>query len=240
MTDKNKITNLLPESLDESAKAEISNLFEERVNAALGEKLSEAMEASRRELETTYLEKFEAEKEELVENLSKFLENFTTEYIKENEVALRSNVKVSVQESFMEGLNKLFTEHYIEIPEDKIDVYAEAVEELETVTGKLNESVKSNLELNEEVKNLKKKNAIISESKNMTDTQAEKLSQLLENVTYNEDTFADTMKSIKTNLLEKKLDDKLEQSLFEEKEIKDDKITKPDYSSFNAFIKAAK
>ena len=42
--------------------------------------------------------------------------------MKENELALESSLKSEITEEFMSGLKDLFTEHYIEVPEEKVDI----------------------------------------------------------------------------------------------------------------------
>ena len=52
-------------------------------------------------------------------------------------------------ESFMEGMKKLFEEHYVTLPEDKYDVLENMVDKLDEMETKLNEQIERNVALNQ-------------------------------------------------------------------------------------------
>ena len=51
-------------------------------------------------------------------------------------------------DSFLEGMKKLFEEHYVTIPEDKYDVLESMVDKLDEMESKLNEQIDKNVALN--------------------------------------------------------------------------------------------
>ena len=51
-------------------------------------------------------------------------------------------------ESFLTGMKSLFEEHYVQIPEEKYDVFESMVEKLDDMETKLNEQIEKNITLN--------------------------------------------------------------------------------------------
>ena len=70
----------------------------------------------------------EAEKE-LVRSVTAkqddYLDYVVNEWVKENELAIEKGIRSEIVENFMVGLRNLFTENYIDIPEDKVDIVDE-------------------------------------------------------------------------------------------------------------------
>ncbi len=67
---------------------------------------------------------------------------------KENELAIERGIKAEVTEEFIGGLKQLFEDHYIDIPEDKVDVVDSLADRVEDRwKGKLNESIEKNIYL---------------------------------------------------------------------------------------------
>jgi len=75
-------------------------------------------------LETDYNKKFEQEsakaKSELTEKVDSYLAYVVEEWMKDNELAIDRGIRSELVEDFMSGLRTLFTEHYIDIPEEKV------------------------------------------------------------------------------------------------------------------------
>ena len=80
----------------------------------------------------------------------------------------------------MNGLKNLFNEHYINIPEDKVDLVAELAAKVEDLEDKLNETIKEKIEVQEEVISLQKKEVFTTVSEGLAMTQVDKLRQLTE------------------------------------------------------------
>ena len=54
-------------------------------------------------------------------------------------------------ENFIEGMKTLFTEHYVEVPEDKYNVMDELANRLDEMEQKLDSEVSKNMEVTEEI-----------------------------------------------------------------------------------------
>ena len=136
-------------SKEDEAKVDLNAAIEEDVNALLsGEELSEEFkekakvifEASinakitdiENQLNEAYAKKLEEEtaevKVELTERLDSYLEYVAQEWMEENTLAVERGIKSEMTESFLDGMKKLFEEHYVSLPEDKYDVLENMVD----------------------------------------------------------------------------------------------------------------
>ena len=101
-------------------------------------------------------------------------------------------------ENFIEGLKTLFVEHYVDVPEDKYDVIDELANRLEEMEAKLDGEVSNNMAITEELDGLKRQNVVSEASKDLTDTQKEKLSSLAEGVDFKDtEDFAEKVSELK-------------------------------------------
>jgi regulator of replication initiation timing len=100
----------------------------------------------------------------------------------------------------MSGLKALFKEHYIEVPEEKYDVISELQDKVTELEEGLNGQLENNVSLNTEVTDLRKKLIIKEMSKDLADTEANKLAKLLEGVEFdNADFYKEKVSVIKEN-----------------------------------------
>ena len=125
------------ESLSEEFKNNAKAIFE----AAIFAKVDEAVTV----LEEEYATKLEAEvtsiNENLVTKVDEYLEYVVTEWMEENKLAVEKGIKAELAEDFMIGLKNLFTEHYVDIPEDKVNVVEEFLREIPGVVPSIGGSV---------------------------------------------------------------------------------------------------
>jgi hypothetical protein len=120
------------------------------------------------------------------------------EWMKENELAIHSGLKAEIVEDFIHGLRDLFVEHYIDIPEDKVDVVEELTSKIEELESDLNEQINVSVELSKELNEQKKIEAIYTACEGLSQTQVEKLKSLAENVDYTtEEEFDSKLSTLK-------------------------------------------
>jgi hypothetical protein len=125
----------------------------------------------------------ESEKK-LTERLNTYLSVVVEHWMEDNRVAVRQNLRTELSENFLNGLQSLFKEHYIDVPSSKVDVVETLTKEVETLKGKLNESASSNLKLRRLAEAANKKRIVAEFARNMSETQAVKLAKLAENTEY--------------------------------------------------------
>ena len=164
------------DNLSEEFALKASTLFEAAVSARLAVEKVAIEEA----YEARLTEEVSDIKNTLEEQIDQYLNYAVTEWVKQNQVAIESSLRNDVMESFIGGLKNLFNEHYIEIPEDKVDLVAELAAKVEDLEDKLNETIKEKMEVQEEVDSLQKRETFKAVSEGLALTQVEKLRQLTE------------------------------------------------------------
>ena len=182
------------DDLSEEFKTKAATVFESAVNSKVKE-IAETMDAD-------YNNKLEQEsakaKEELTEKVDSYLSYVVEEWMKENEIALERGIKGEIAEDFITGLKKLFSEHYIDVPDEKYDVLEAQATKIEDLEKKLNEQIEKNVELNKDNAD-KTKNEVMAEVANdLADTQKEKFAKLAEEIEYsNAEDFKKKCETIK-------------------------------------------
>ena len=171
------------EELSEEFKDKASTLFEAAVNARA------VVEIAR--LEEEYESRLEEEVTSIVKqvegNLDNYLDYVVENWMKENEVAIESSLRNEIMEEFIGGLKNLFSEHYIEMPEDKINVVEELAAKVEKLEAALDEAINENAELVTIVAESARQEAVTEVAEGLTMTQSEKFLSLAEGVDFDGD-----------------------------------------------------
>ena len=115
------------EDLSEEFKTKARTVFE--VVSAKVKDVKEELESQRDEI----VEASNEIKEELVNKVDSFLGYVAEEWVKDNELAIERGLKSELTENFIQGLKGLFEDHYVEVPDDKLDVVDELASKIEEV-----------------------------------------------------------------------------------------------------------
>jgi len=187
-------------TLSEEFKEKTTVIFE----AAIKSKLAEEIDR----LEEKYNEELEAEitstKEDLVEKVDSYLNYVVESWMEENKVAVQTGLRTEIAETFMNNLKDLFTESYIEVPESKVDLVDELAETVEELEEKLNTTTGQAIAMAEELEGLKRDAIIREASRDLAETQVEKLKSLVEDVDFeDEETFAKKVATVKESYFTK-------------------------------------
>ena len=182
------------ENLSEEFVAKAGTIFEAAVIARAEEVIAEAEEALSEQFELAV----EEVKEDLAQKVDDYLGYMAEEWMKENELAVERGLRAEIVEDFISGLRDLFTEHYIDIPTEKVDVVEELAARVEELEASLNEEIERNVEMNKELNEQKKNEAIYTACEGLSQTQVEKLKSLAEGVDYSSDyEFANKLEVLK-------------------------------------------
>jgi len=168
------------ENLTEEFKTKAANIFEAVVTSRVSSEVAEIEEAL---VEQANVE-FEAELATMTENIDKYLAYVTEQWMEQNELAIERGLKTEVTESFIKGLQQLFTENYIEVPDEKYDLIGEMEDKIADLGTKLDEQLQLNIDLNEESVVLKKERIAAVVAEGLATTDAERFSTLIEDVAY--------------------------------------------------------
>ena len=180
------------EDLSEEFKSKAKVVFEAAISAKISE-IKEELESQKRD---EVVEASNEIKEELVNKVDSFLGYVAEEWVKDNELAIERGLKSELTENFIQGLKSLFEDHYVEVPDDKLDVVDELASKIEEVEAKLNEEVSKNIDLTQERDTLVRDKVVNEVSKDLTESEIEKLTGLIEDLNQDED-FENNVKTIK-------------------------------------------
>ena len=168
------------EALAEGFKDKAAVIFE----AALKSKVTAEVER----LEESYAEKLAEETEavrgEIVEKVDGYLNYVVEQWMETNEVAITNGLRTEIAENFIDSLQSLFVENYIEVPESKVDMVDELAGKVEELEEQLNKTVGDNIDLAEKVADYRREEILREATVGMAETEVEKLRTLAEGVEY--------------------------------------------------------
>jgi hypothetical protein len=192
------------QELSEEFSAKVREIFEAAVLSVAQKHVNAYVD----NLEEQYNEKFEvalqvceeeveAHKEELNERTDSYFDYVVEQWMEENKPVLESNIRYELTESFMKGLQNLFMEHYIDIPEDKVDVVEEMSEELDRVAAEREALIQENLELRTQTQKMLKESVIQAYASDMSEVEKEKFVSLAEHLDFDgEESFAGKLEEL--------------------------------------------
>jgi len=187
------------EELSEEFKTKASTIFEAAVHQKVMEISTEKIEDLEKEYQNDLQEEIVTFRDELTEKVDGYLNYVVEEWMKENELALDSSLKSELTEEFMGGLKTLFTEHYIEVPDEKVDIVESLYDKVEELEEKLNSQIDDNVKVTSELNEYRKNKILEEVCDDLADTQSEKMKTLVEGVSYENDAddFENKVKTIK-------------------------------------------
>ena len=207
------------ENLSEEFVTKASTIFEAAVIARAEEVIAEAEQELMEQFEVAV----EQVKEDMAAKVDDYLNYMVEEWIKDNQIAIESGLRAEIAEDFMAGLRDLFVEHYIDVPQEKVDIAEELAAKVEELEAALNEQINKGIELTKDLNEQKKIEAIYTACEGLTQTQVEKLKALAEGVDFTtEEEFVTKLDTLKESYF--KADVKVaDASAFEEVLVEDEK-----------------
>ena len=183
--------------LSEEFMSEAATLFE----AQLAARTSQIEEELQGKYETLLEEHTLAVTEEMVERIDEYLNYVVEEWMQENRLAVANGLRTEITEGFIEKLRSVFAESYIEIPEEKLDLFESTVEDFESLKSELDEQVSKNMEINEECEQLRCELLFREMAEGLTDTETQKLRELAESVEFESvEQFAEKLSVLRENI----------------------------------------
>jgi len=183
--------------LSEEFKSEAATLFEAQINTRI-EEIEGEVQAK---YETLLEEHTLAVTEEMVGRIDEYLNYVVEEWMQENRLAVSNGLRTEITEGFIEKLRSVFAESYIEIPEEKLDLFESTVEDFENLKGELDGQVEKNMEINEENEQLRCELLFREVSEGLTDTETQKLRNLAESVEFESvEQFAEKLSVLRENI----------------------------------------
>ena len=185
-------------TLSDEFKAKAETIFE----AAIKSKLSTEIDRLEEKYQEELAEEVSTTKADMVEKVDSYLNYVVEQWMEDNKVAVQAGLRTEIAEKFMNSLKDLFTESYIDVPESKVDLVDELAGEVEELESKLNESTGTIIEMSGELEEYKRNEVIREASKDMAQTEVEKLKSLVQDIDYS-DSFADKVNTVKESYFKK-------------------------------------
>jgi hypothetical protein len=169
-------------TLSDGFQAKAGIIFEAALKSKVGAEIDR--------LESEYVANLEEEvteiKSELVEKVDSYLNYVVSNWMTENEVAVSTGLRTEIAEDFMASLQSVFKEHYIEVPEGKVDLVDELADQVAELEESLNKSTEDNIALTESVSLLERAEVVRNASSGLALTEAEKLASLVEDIDFDD------------------------------------------------------
>ena len=180
----------LSEEFAEKAKT----IFEAAVKAKISEEYDRLVEHFTAEFDKHFAEA----KSEMAEEVNGTVNYAIGQWMEQNQVAVDRGIRNEITSDFIAGLKGLFEEHYISIPDEKVDVVEGMADTIREMEERLDEQVKANVKLQNRLNESAKLNILSTVSEGLADTQKEKLAALAEGLEFvSEEAFSKKVATIK-------------------------------------------
>ena len=187
-------------TLSEEFKEKTAIIFEAAIRSKLAEEIDRLEEKYNEELEA----EIDSTKEDLVEKVDSYLNYVVEQWMEDNKLAVQTGLRTEIAESFMNNLKDLFTESYIEVPESKVDLVDDLADQVAELEESLNTTTANAIQMAEELEAYKREAIIQEASRDLADTQVEKLKSLVSDIDFdNEETFAQKVATVKESYFTK-------------------------------------
>jgi hypothetical protein len=168
-------------------------------------------------LESEYAQNLESEvndlNESLVNKVDSYLNYVVENWVKENEVAIEQGLRTEIAEQFMDSLQSVFKEHYIEVPEGKANLIDDLVDQVAELEEQLNKTTEDNIQLHEKSQSFERADVVRRQSSGLAATEAEKLASLVEDIDFDDvNTFEMKVKTVKESYFEKDVTESVDEA----------------------------
>ena len=126
-----------------------------------------------------------AKRDELMlKRVDSYLNYVVEEWMKANRVAVRQSLRAQFAEEFLDGLQKLFKEHYVDVPDSKRDLVKELTARNDKLRRSLNEKHTTAIKLRKLAEAANKARIVAESSREMSEASVTKLQKLVEDIPY--------------------------------------------------------
>lgn len=182
------------EGLTEEFKDKAAIIFE----AAVSSKVNEIEATLVEQYESRLAEEVESVKSVLEEQVDSYLTYAVESWMEENKVAVESSLRTQLAENFISALKTVFVENYVDVPDSKVDLFAQLEAEnnnLKEESAKFSRIAES---LADRVDTLVREQIVTEASTGLADTQVDRLKKLVEDIEFvDEATYRKKVATIK-------------------------------------------
>ena len=182
------------QDLTEDFKSRTTLVFETAVKAKVKENLS-LIEGK---MEAQLAEKTASMLTDITEKLDGYLDYMVTEWLEKNEQSVEHGLKNEILEGFVGGMQKLFAENYIEIPNEKYNVVDEQAKEIASLKESLDAETNKNVEAKSQLAEVTAEKIFREVTEDLKETQKAKLKNLAEGVEFDDAvSYAEKLNTLK-------------------------------------------
>ena len=168
------------EELSESFQNKAATIFE----AAINERITSIEEDLVQQYQNILEETIEQTTAELAEKLDDYLGYVVEQWVEENQLAVENGIRTDVAENFISGLNVLFENCYIDVPDEKYDLLEEVTDVKNELEEDLNKALQENINLRKDIVAHRCGEIFAEEADGLTDMEVEKLASLSEGIEF--------------------------------------------------------
>lgn len=180
------------------AKAEV--IFEAAVNTKVTEYVNKIDEQYKEELS----EETQRIHEEVVDKVDGYLNYVVEKWMEDNKLAIEGGLRTEISESFIKALHGVFNEHYIDVPDAKVDLVDELAKKNDDLEDQLSTAMEDNIKLKESNADLSKDTIIRETAADLSEAQTEKLKKLAENTDFaSSDDYRQKIETLKESYFKK-------------------------------------
>ena len=135
---------------------------------------------------------------DITEKLDGYLDYMVSEWIEDNSKAIEHEQKNEILEGFVSGMQKLFADNYIEVPDERYNVVDEQAKEIETLKEQLDAEMNKNVEAKGKLAEASAEKIFREVTEDLTETQKAKMKSLADGVEFEDaETFAEKLNTLK-------------------------------------------
>jgi len=188
------------ENLSEAFKTKTATIFED----VLSNRIKEYRKKVLAKVNKMLNERVEEIREDLSNKVEGHLDLVVENWVKTHEPAIESQLKTALVEDFITEMKTVWTNHFFEVPSDKMDVVTEMANRLQSVETRLTEQIDTNAQLKSKITLYEKAEIFNKVSKGLPSTQVDRLKNLAEHVAYtSSDLYETELNTLKESLTPK-------------------------------------
>jgi len=168
------------EALSEEFRTKATTIFE----AAVQSRVEKIVEDVISENDEVLAEAVEEIKNDLAGKVDEYLNYVVEQWLEDNKLAVETGLRSELTQDFINGLKNLFAEHYIDIPDEKLDVAEELAVRVADLEEQAAASEADKAKLVEELNAAKRNETIRKICEGLTEVQVEKMKSLAEGVEF--------------------------------------------------------
>ena len=212
------------EDLSEEFKDKAATIFE----TAVVTKINEHIDIYNTTVQSSYEEDVKSIKEEMASKMDSYMDYVVEQWADDNKLAVEQGLKNELVEDFMKGLKGLFEEHYIDIPEEKVDVVEELAAKNEELQAQLNTEIERNVEIKKDLDESSKDKMVDNVSEGLTETQKDKFKTLAEGIDFSDkETYQKKLETIKESYFVEETQKEVTSPIGDTEEPLDEEIKQP-------------